>query len=64
MCVMPWALIREREFLRASMIVALFAVALLPAFSRWGLKWFQIGGALLVPIVIVAIAEQRLRARK
>ena len=45
------------------MIVASLAVALLPTFSRWGLRWFDLVGPLLVPIVIVVIAERRLRSR-
>ena len=31
--------------------------------SRWSLRWWAIVGALLVPVIVLRIAEWRLRAR-
>jgi len=31
--------------------------------SRWSLRWWAIAGALLIPVIVLRIAEWRLRAR-
>jgi hypothetical protein len=45
--------------------LAALAMVLAPTFpgSRWGLRWYMIVGALLVPVCLLALAEARLRRR-